>query len=201
MTNHAADIVNRLWNYCHVLRDEGVSYGDYVEQLTYLVFLKMADEKQVELGEPSGVPKGYDWKSLKGRDGDELEAHYRHLLESLGKAGGMLGRIFLKAQNKIQDPAKLRRLIELIDGETWMGLDIDVKGEIYEGLLQKNAEDVKGGAGQYFTPRPLIKAMVAVMRPQPGMKIADPACSPTRPAPAPVCHPRPAAWTHGTCGT
>jgi len=176
MTNQAPDIVQRLWNYCHVLRDDGVSYGDYVEQLTYLIFLKMADEQEALLGKESGIPEGYDWQSLRDKDGDELEAHYRHLLETLGTSGGMLGAIFRKSQNKIQDPAKLRRLIEMIDGETWTGMDIDVKGEIYEGLLQKNAEDVKGGAGQYFTPRPLIKAMVAVMRPQPGMKIADPAC-------------------------
>jgi type I restriction enzyme M protein len=110
-----------------------------------------------------------------GKSGDALEVHYRHILESLGKAEGLLGVIFRKAQNKIQDPAKLERLITLIDGETWVGLDIDVKGEIYEGLLQKNAEDIKGGAGQYFTPRPLIKAMVEVMRPEPGMTICDPA--------------------------
>ena len=102
--------------------------------------------------------------------------HYRHILESLAKESGMLGVIFRKSQNKIQDPAKLRRLIELINSETWVGLDVDVKGDIYEGLLEKNAQDIKSGAGQYFTPRPLIKAMVAVMRPEPGMTIYDPAC-------------------------
>lgn len=105
-----------------------------------------------------------------------MEKHYRQILEALGKEKGMLGIIFRKAQNKIQDPAKLKRLIELINEETWVGLDIDVKGEIYEGLLQKNAEDVKGGAGQYFTPRPLIKAMVEVTQPEPGQTICDPAC-------------------------
>ena len=111
------------------------------------------------------------------KDGDELETHYRHLLESLGKQKGMLGLIFRKAQNKIQDPAKLRRLIvDLIDKEQWSSLSADVKGDAYEGLLQKNAEDVKGGAGQYFTPRSLIAAMVEVMSPQPGMTICDPAC-------------------------
>ncbi|KYC51207.1 MAG: N-6 DNA Methylase [Candidatus Methanofastidiosum methylothiophilum] len=173
----SATIVQRMWNYCNVLRDDGVSYGDYVEQLTYLLFLKMADEQtKPPFSRRSPVPAGLDWPSLKGKSGDALETHYRHILESLGKAEGLLGVIFRKAQNKIQDPAKLERLIALIDGETWLGLGIDVKGEIYEGLLQKNAEDIKGGAGQYFTPRPLIKAMVEVMRPQPGMTICDPAC-------------------------
>ena len=177
MTNESSAIVQRLWNYCNVLRDEGVSYGDYVEQLTYLVFLKMADEQtKPPFNKPSTIPKGLDWQSLLGKDGDALEVHYRHILETLGRKKGMLGVIFRKSQNKIQDPAKLRRLIELINAETWVGLDIDVKGEIYEGLLQKNAEDVKSGAGQYFTPRPLIKAVVEVMRPEPGMTICDPAC-------------------------
>lgn len=175
-SNGSTDIVQRLWNYCHVLRDDGVSYGDYVEQLTYLVFLKMADEGEKLLGHESSIPAEYGWQALVAMDGDELEAQYRHALEALGKTSGMLGTIFRKAQNKIQDPAKLKRLVEMIDRETWSGLDIDVKGDIYEGLLKKNAEDIKSGAGQYFTPRPLIKAMVEVMRPQPGMKIADPAC-------------------------
>jgi len=170
-------VVQRLWNYCNVLRDDGVSYGDYVEQLTYLLFLKMADEQsKPPLNKPSTIPVGLDWESLLKQDGDALEVHYRHILESLGKEKGMLGVIFRKSQNKIQDPAKLKRLIELINDETWVGLDIDVKGDIYEGLLQKNAEDVKGGAGQYFTPRPLIRAMVEVIRPEPGMTICDPAC-------------------------
>jgi len=177
MSNESSTIVQRLWNYCNVLRDDGVSYGDYVEQLTYLLFLKMADEQtKPPFNKPSTIPAGLDWKSLLSKDGDALETHYRHILETLGKGKGMLGVIFRKSQNKIQDPAKLRRLIELINDETWMGLDIDVKGEIYEGLLQKNAEDIKSGAGQYFTPRPLIKAMVEVIKPQAGMTICDPAC-------------------------
>lgn len=151
-------IVQRLWNYCNVLRDDGVSYGDYVEQLTYLLFLKMADEQtKPPFNKASIIPHGLDWQSLLLKDGAELEIHYRRILESLGKEPGMLGVIFRKSQNRIQDPAKLRRLLELINGETWMGLDVDVKGAIYEGLLEKNAEDVKGGAGQYFTPRPLIR--------------------------------------------
>jgi type I restriction enzyme M protein len=177
MPNESATIVQRLWNYCNVLRDDGVSYGDYVEQLTYLLFLKMADEQtQPPFNRPSTIPPGLDWPSLLAKDGSALEVQYRRTLEELGKGKGMLGVIFRKSQNRIQDPAKLRRLIELIDGETWAGMDIDVKGEIYEGLLQKNAEDIKSGAGQYFTPRPLIKAMVEVARPEPGMTICDPAC-------------------------
>jgi type I restriction enzyme M protein len=177
MTNESAPIVQKVWNYCTVLRDDGLSYGDYVEQLTYLIFLKMADERtKPPFDQSSNIPKGLDWQSLLQKDGDDLEIQYRHLLETLGKGTGILGTIFRKAQNKIQDPAKLRRLIELINGEVWMGLDIDVKGDIYEGLLQKNAEDTKSGAGQYFTPRPLIKAIVEVIRPQPGMTVYDPAC-------------------------
>jgi len=177
MAKESAAIVQKLWNYCNVLRDDGVSYGDYVEQLTYLLFLKMADEQtRPPFNKPSGIPQGLDWQSLLKKDGNDLEIHYRHILDALGKEKGMLGVIFRKSQNRIQDPAKLRRLIELINDETWVGLDIDVKGEIYEGLLQKNAEDIKSGAGQYFTPRPLIKAIVSVMRPQPGMTIYDPAC-------------------------
>jgi type I restriction enzyme M protein len=171
-------LVQRLWNYCNVLRDDGLSYGDYLEQLTYLLFLKMADE-QVRLGlvEDSVVPRGLDWPSLLDRDGDDLEVHYRHVLTELGKQPGMLGVVFRKGQNRIQDPAKLRRLVaDLIDRETWITLDADVKGDAYEGLLEKNAEDVKSGAGQYFTPRSLIRAIVAVMRPEPGMTICDPAC-------------------------
>lgn len=178
MSTTSAQLVQKLWNYCHVLRDDGLSYGDYVEQLTYLLFLKMADERtRPPYKQTSPVPKGYDWPSLLKADGDELEVHYRHVLERLGKEKGTLGIIFRKAQNKIQDPAKLRRLIvDLIDREEWMTLDADVKGDAYEGLLEKNAQDVKGGAGQYFTPRPLIQAMVDCIAPHPGETICDPAC-------------------------
>jgi len=177
MANQSSAIVQKVWNYCTVLRDDGVSYGDYVEQLTYLLFLKMSDEQsKPPFNRPSDIPAGFDWPSLLTKDGAELETHYRLILETLGKESGMLGIIFRKAQTRIQDPAKLKRLIELINTETWIGLDIDIKGEIYEGLLEKNAADIKSGAGQYFTPRPLIKAMVEVMRPEPGMTICDPAC-------------------------
>jgi len=176
MANQSSAIVRKVWNYCNVLRDDGVSYGDYVEQLTYLIFLKMADEQTKLLNKVSTIPQGFDWQSLLKKDGAELEAHYRVILETLGKEPGILGTIFRKSQSRIQDPAKLKRLIELINTETWVGLDVDVKGEIYEGLLEKNAEDIKSGAGQYFTPRALIKAIVEVMRPEPGMTICDPAC-------------------------
>jgi len=175
VAGESAAVVQRLWNYCNVLRDDGMSYGDYVEQLTYLLFLKMDDEQARLLGQPSAIPDAFGWRGLLGLHGDELEAHYRHILAELGMGSGLTAVIFRKAQNRIQDPAKLRRLIELIDGETWIGLDIDVKGEIYEGLLEKNAQDTKSGAGQYFTPRPLIQAIVEVMRPTPADTICDPA--------------------------
>ena len=174
--SNSSTIVQRLWNYCNVLRDDGMSYGDYVEQLTYLLFLKMDNENSTMLGKKSTIPKEFGWASLLRLDGEDLERHYRNILAGLGTGAGLIPVIFRKAQNKIQDPAKLRRLIELIDGETWIGLDIDVKGEIYEGLLEKNAQDTKSGAGQYFTPRPLIKAIVDVMRPNPKQEICDPAC-------------------------
>ncbi len=178
MSNNPNQLVQKLWNYCNILRDDGLSYGDYVEQLTFLLFLKMADEQsKPPFNKPSPIPKGFGWDALLKLDGDDLEIHYRHTLDELGKRSGMLGVIFRKAQNKIQDPAKLRRLIvDLIDKEQWSSLSADVKGDAYEGLLQKNAEDVKGGAGQYFTPRPLIAAMVDVIAPQPGQAICDPAC-------------------------
>src|SRR5207237_5053226 len=123
------------------------------------------------------IPSELDWKSLKALDGEPLEAHYIKVLRELGQQPGMLGVVFRKAQNRIQDPAKLRRLIvDLIDKEEWMTLDVDVKGDAYEGLLERNAEDLKSGAGQYFTPRALIRAIVDVMQPEPGMTICDPAC-------------------------
>jgi type I restriction enzyme M protein len=173
----SAAIVQRLWNYCNVLRDDGLSYQDYIEQLTFLLFLKMADEQtKPPFGRPPIVPAGLDWAALHRLDGDALDVQYRHSLVELGKQRGTLGVIFRKAQNKVQDPAKLKRLVsDLIEREQWMTLDADVKGDAYEGLLAKNAEDVKTGAGQYFTPRPLINAIVDVMRPTAGMRIADPA--------------------------
>ena len=178
MTAPSTAIVQKLWNYCSILRDDGLSYGDYLEQLTFLLFLKMADERTGEpWNQPAIVPAEYGWPKLVVKDGDALEVQYRHTLERLGKLPGLLGLIFRKAQNKIQDPAKLKRLVaDLIDKEQWTSLDADVKGDAYEGLLEKNAQDTKGGAGQYFTPRPLIRAIVDCIRPQPGEVICDPAC-------------------------
>ena len=177
MPNDSSALVQKLWNFCNVLRDDGVSYGDYVEQLTYLLFLKMDDEQtKAPFNRKSKVPIQYNWQSILKLDGDDLEVQYRKILTNLGKEYGALGVIFRKSQNKIQDPAKLKRLVKLIDEETWLGLSVDVKSDTYEGLLQKNAEDVKSGAGQYFTPRPLINAIVEVMKPEPNMNIIDPAC-------------------------
>ena len=170
-------IVQKLWNYCNVLRDDGLSYGDYLEQLTYLLFLKMADEQTATVQRRPVRARRLDWPSLLDLDGDELEVHYRHPQPTSAERDDLLGVVFRKAQNRIQDPAKLERLIvDLIDNEQWMTLDADVKGDAYEGLLEKNAEDAKSGAGQYFTPRPLIRAIVDVMRPTPDMPICDPAC-------------------------
>src|SRR5687768_14405949 len=172
-----APIVQKVWNFCSTLRDDGVGYGDYLEQLTYLVFLKMADEyARPPYGRKIGIPSKYTWESLKAKRGAELEGHYIELLRELGTRKDVLGQIFTKAQNKIQDPAKLYRLIDMIDEAQWVTMGADVKGDIYEGLLEKNAEDTKSGAGQYFTPRALIKAMVECVRPEPGKTIADPAC-------------------------
>ncbi|HMQ94243.1 class I SAM-dependent DNA methyltransferase [Amaricoccus sp.] len=172
-----APIVQKVWSFCTTLRDDGVGYGDYLEQLTYLIFLKMADEyARPPYSRNVGIPPGWDWTSLTTRRGADLEAHYVLLLRKLGEQRGMLGQIFTKAQNKITDPAKLFRLIDMVDGTQWVMLGSDVKGDIYEGLLERNAEDTKSGAGQYFTPRALIRAMVECLRPQPGKTIADPAC-------------------------
>ena len=177
MSNESATIVQKLWNFCNVLRDDGVSYGDYVEQLTYLLFLKLADEQtKLPFNKPSTIPAGLDWESLLNASGAELETQYVKTLRELSNAKGLLGVIFRKSQNRIQTPASLQRLIHLINDENWSGMTADIKGTIYEGLLQKNAEDTKSGAGQYFTPRPLIKAMVTVMRPEPMQTICDPAC-------------------------
>ena len=175
--NTTASIVSKVWSFCTTLRDDGVGYGDYLEQLTYLIFLKMAHEySQPPYSRKVGIPAEYSWPVLKAKRGAELEVHYAILLRELGNKPGMLGAIFTKAQNKIQDPAKLYRLIDMIDETQWVTMGADVKGDIYEGLLERNAEDTKSGAGQYFTPRPLIRAMVECVRPEPGKTIADPAC-------------------------
>lgn len=172
MHDDASRLVRKLWQYCNVLRDDGLSYPDYVEQLTYLLFLKMSDEQP-----GSTVPEEYAWRSFIDKDAAEMHRHYARALQALGERDGMLGLIFQNAKNKINDPAKLRLLVVDLIGQTdWTGLSADVKGDAYEGLLEKNARDTKSGAGQYFTPRPLIDAIVACTNPKPGEVICDPAC-------------------------
>lgn len=174
---NTATIISKVWSFCTTLRDDGVGYGDYLEQLTYLIFLKMADEySKPPYNRDVGIPAEYNWQSLKSKKGAELEVHYVTLLRELANKKGMLGQVFTKSQNKIQDPAKLFRLIDMIDDTEWVTMGADTKGDIYEGLLEKNAEDTKSGAGQYFTPRSLIKTMVECVRPETDKTITDPAC-------------------------
>ncbi len=174
----ARRLVDKLWSFCNVLRDDGVSTIEYTEQLTYLLFLKMAHERSSRPLRPEQiVPESCSWQRLVDGDGDELEVTYRHMLEELARQPGTLGVIFRKAQNRIQDPAKLKRLIvDLIDRENWSAAGVDIKGDAYEELLQKGAEDIKSGAGQYFTPRALIAAMVDCVRPTSADTVVDPAC-------------------------
>lgn len=182
----ASQIGTRVWSYAGVLKDDGLSYMAYVEQLTFLLFLKMADElTKPPYNQPNRIPKGKDgdgkafdcdWPSLLKLDGAELYAHYRRLLTALSGQKGLLGTIFKEAECKIKDPAKLRRLIvDLIDRERWNSLDLDIKGVIYEELLSRSAAESTGGAGQYFTPRPIIQAIVEVMQPTPDDSVMDPA--------------------------
>jgi type I restriction enzyme M protein len=176
-TQSTSSIVSKVWSFCNTLRDDGVGYGDYLEQLTYLLFLKMADEySKPPHNRVMPIPATYNWGSLVDLRGAELETHYNSLLRELGKEKGILGQIFTKSQNKIQDPAKLSKIILMIDAENWLMMGVKDKGDIYEGLLEKNAEDTKSGAGQYFTPRALIRAMVECLSPEPMKTIADPAC-------------------------
>ena len=165
-------MVRKLWQYCNVLRDDGLSYPDYVEQLTYLLFLKMSDE-----AENGPVPADHGWRSLIDLAPGPMHQQYGSVLSTLSVQGGMLGLIFQNAKNKIRDPAKLHLLVTGLIGQTeWTGLSADVKGEAYEGLLEKNAQDTKSGAGQYFTPRALIEAIVECIEPKVGETICDPAC-------------------------
>jgi type I restriction enzyme M protein len=194
---HYNNLVSKVWNYAHVLRDQGISYGDYVEQISYLLFLKMDEERSELLNEPSVIPAAFRWKELVSKDGDELELQYRHTLEALSgrlqedktvklepqlkvaiqNLPGLIKTIFKGAQNKLSDPAKLKRVVSLINNEgPWIGIGVDVKGAIYEGLLERNAAEVKSGAGQYFTPRPLIEAIVETLQPRIGETVHDPAC-------------------------
>jgi type I restriction enzyme M protein len=171
-------LVDKLWSFCNVLRDDGVSTIEYTEQLTYLLFLKMAHERAIRTIKPEQiVPESCSWQRLLDADGDALELTYKHMLEELARQQGTLGVIFRKAQNRIQDPAKLKRLIvDLIGQENWSATGTDIKGDAYEELLAKGAEDIKSGAGQYFTPRALIDAMVDCVRPEPSDTVVDPAC-------------------------
>lgn len=169
-----SDIVNKLWGFCHTLRHDGVDYGDYIEQLTYLLFLKMGEERGID------IPKKHNWNSLKELSGTDLTDHYQEVLRKLREEKGILGKIFTQAMPRINNPVNLKRLINMIDEEDWSSMDVDVKGEAFEGLLEKSASEGKKGAGQYFTPRPLIQSMVRVMKPDPRTKadftIADPSC-------------------------
>lgn len=169
-----SDVVNKLWGFCHTLRHDGVDYGDYIEQLTYLLFLKMADERSVKL------PKGCDWPSLESKSGTDLQNHYIDALRTLGQQKGMLGDIFAGAQSRFNNPVNLKKLIGVIDQTEWTALGIDVKAAAFEGLLEKAASEGKKGAGQFFTPRVLIESIVRCMKPDPRVHseftICDPAC-------------------------
>lgn len=169
-----SDIVNKLWGFCHTLRHDGIDYGDYIEQLTYLLFLKMADEKEVK------IPKGFDWNSLKDKSGTALTDHYTEILRKLREEKGILGDIFAQSMPRFNNPVNLKRLLVLIDEEEWTEMDVDVKGQAFEGLLEKAASEGKKGAGQYFTPRVLIQSIVRLMKPDPrtskDFTICDPAC-------------------------
>jgi len=175
MNQKSSALIQKVWNYAHVLKDDGLAFMDYTEQITYLLFLKMVWEQRG--AGASEIPSIYTWGALKKiNDNKKRLDRYHRGLHNLSKRHGLIGLIFTKPQSKINDPAKLHLLIQMIDGEDWSKLDVDVKGAVYEGLLARNAEDVRGGAGQYFTPRPVIRAIVEVMRPEPLMRISDPAC-------------------------
>jgi len=168
-----SDVVGKLWGFCNTLRHDGINYGDYIEQLTYLLFLKLADEKGVP------VPEGCSWSTLKAESGSELLDHYVEALRTLSRQRGILGDIFVGSLSKFREPVNLKKLIGLIDETEWTVLDVDLKAQAYEGLLQKFAAEQKG-AGQYFTPREAIRCVVRCVRPDiresPNFSIHDPAC-------------------------
>ena len=168
------DVVAKLWGFCHTLRHDGIDYGDYIEQVTYLLFLKMVEEKGV------GLPKGCSWSDFRDESGEALLEQYTDVLRTLGKTKGMLGDIYSGAQSRFSNPVNLKRLVNLIDEVEWTSLGVDVKAEAYEGLLEKAAAEGKKGAGQYFTPRILIQSIVRCMKPdprqRPEFRICDPAC-------------------------
>jgi type I restriction enzyme M protein len=155
------DIVGKLWGFCHTLRHDRIDYGDYIEQLTYLLFLKMIEEKGAE------IPQQYSWAILREKSGTELTDHYQTTLRGLGEQAGMLGAIYAGALSRFSNPVNLKRLVNLIDEIEWTALNIDVKAAAYEGLLEKSASEGKKGAGQYFTPRLLIQSIVRCMKPDP----------------------------------
>src|SRR5260221_8870542 len=174
-TQKSSAIVRKVWNYAHVLKDDGLAFMDYTEQITYLLFLKMAWEQRQAAA--SEIPSRYTWGALKSiTDKLNLLERYHQDLRKLSELPGLIGLIFTKPQSKITDPAKLHLLLQMVDGVDWSSLDVDVKGEVYEGLLARNADDVRGGAGQYFTPRPVVRAIVEVVKPKPMTTISDPAC-------------------------
>src|SRR3984957_10733988 len=181
------DIVQKLWGFCHTLRHDGIDYGDYIEQLTYLLFLKMADERGIDLSALTvKTEKGKEiqvdcsWPTLVGKSGTAVTHHYEDILRALGQQRGLLGDIFAGAQSRFNNPVNLKKLLGLIDDENWVAMDVDVKAAAFEGLLEKAASEGKKGAGQYFTPRILIQAIVRCMKPDPrsaaDFTICDPAC-------------------------
>ena len=177
MSEGTSTINKKVWSMATVLMNDGVSNQDYLEQLTYLLFLKMIDEYNKPPFEKGiKLPDNCSWDELKSKKGAELFKYYNEMLESLSEEDGMLKEIYSGAINKISTPAMLSKIINMIDSETWTALSSDVKGDIYEGLLQKIAEDTKSGAGQYFTPRPIIDAMVRCIKPEPNKTIVDPCC-------------------------
>ncbi len=175
-TTSEQSLIKKVWNMATVLAGVGVGFTDYITQLTYLLFLKMDDENVELFGEESAIPEGCGWKALRALDGMDLLDQYEETLKKLSREEGLIGTIYTKAVNKIEQPVYLKKVITMIDEEEWLGMDVDVKGAIYEGILEKNGQDKKSGAGQYFTPRPLIKAMVDCIQPRIGETVCDPAC-------------------------
>ena len=170
-----ATLVKKVWDIANVLAAAGVGFTDYITQLTYILFLKMDDEKE-ELGLGSSIPDGYKWKDLLEDSGNDLVDKYEEILRELSKDTGLIGTIFTKATNKITAPVHLKKVIDMVSSENWYMMEGDFKGAIYESILEKNGQDKKSGAGQYFTPRALIKAMVDVVDPKIAETVADPAC-------------------------
>ena len=175
-TNIETSLTKKVWTLATTLAGQGIGFTDYITQLTYLLFLKMDSENVETFGEESAIPEGYRWADLKELDGLELIDQYEATLKTLSEEDNLIGTIFVKAQNKIDKPVYLKKVITLIDEENWLVMDGDVKGAIYESILEKNGQDKKSGAGQYFTPRSLIQAMVDVTQPKITETVCDPAC-------------------------